>query len=86
MLIPSTTMDPHQLSSAAKIGNLEIVGLLIGTRRVDPNSRDRLGHAPLAYAVQNGKTETVKLLLDNGGKVLASRSIQISELRNSEVN
>ncbi|MGV9377155.1 ankyrin repeat domain-containing protein [Nonomuraea sp. NPDC003707] len=54
------------LSHAASRGTAEITELLIATKRVDLDSRDKDGVSPLHYASRHGHIDPVRLLLEAG--------------------
>ncbi|KAL4798066.1 hypothetical protein BDV19DRAFT_386724 [Aspergillus venezuelensis] len=56
------------LSYAAESLKAEVVELLLGTERVDPNSRDSYGLTPLSYARGWGSSRTRDLLLSKGAR------------------
>jgi len=56
------------LSHAARIGNAELVKLLLD-HGADINARDQSGWTPLMRAAMKGRTEVVKVLLDRGAKI-----------------
>ncbi|KAK1962643.1 hypothetical protein LY78DRAFT_705692 [Colletotrichum sublineola] len=47
----------------------EIVSLLIATKKVDVNSRDRQGYTPLMWALWNSKSRVAELLIQAGGRL-----------------
>ncbi|QKG22982.1 ankyrin repeat domain-containing protein [Actinomadura verrucosospora] len=54
------------LSHAASRGTAEITELLIATKQVDLDSRDKDGVSPLHYAARHGHADPVRLLLEAG--------------------
>ncbi|MEV5708729.1 ankyrin repeat domain-containing protein [Actinoallomurus sp. NPDC052274] len=54
------------LSHAASRGTAEITELLIATKQVDLDSRDKAGVSPLHYASRHGHIDPVRLLLEAG--------------------
>jgi len=48
---------------AAKLGSSDIVKLVAGTQKLDPDTRSRGGYTPLMLAGQQGKVEVYNLLL-----------------------
>ncbi|KAK4205463.1 ankyrin repeat-containing domain protein [Triangularia verruculosa] len=59
------------LSYAAERGYKDVVTLLLGNERVDPDAKDSaLGWTPLWYAVAGGQVAVVKLLLEKGHNVV----------------
>ncbi|GME32758.1 hypothetical protein GTA08_BOTSDO12561 [Neofusicoccum parvum] len=69
--------DPHSgrtpLAAAAVRGNVEVVRLMISSRKVNLESRDADGRTPLALAALGGRMETLRLLLASGKVNLESK-------------
>jgi ankyrin repeat protein/nucleoside phosphorylase len=52
---------------AARRGKIAIVKVLLASRKIDVNARDKNAQTPLSWAARNGHSEVVKLLLAHGG-------------------
>ncbi|MGI5207652.1 ankyrin repeat domain-containing protein [Spirillospora sp. CA-108201] len=62
----ATSAGQTPLSHAASRGTAEITELLIATKQVDLDSRDKDGVSPLHYASRHGHLDPVRLLLQAG--------------------
>uniref|UniRef100_A0AAQ6A0E7 Euchromatic histone-lysine N-methyltransferase 2 n=1 Tax=Amphiprion ocellaris TaxID=80972 RepID=A0AAQ6A0E7_AMPOC len=57
------------LHHAAKLGNLEIVGMLLETGQVDVNAQDSGGWTPIIWAAEHKHVDVIKSLLNRGADV-----------------
>uniref|UniRef100_A0AAY5EUQ0 Euchromatic histone-lysine N-methyltransferase 2 n=1 Tax=Electrophorus electricus TaxID=8005 RepID=A0AAY5EUQ0_ELEEL len=57
------------LHHAAKLGNLEIVTLLLNTGQVDINAQDSGGWTPIIWAAEHRHKEVIRALLNRGADV-----------------
>uniref|UniRef100_A0A8C9TG42 Euchromatic histone-lysine N-methyltransferase 2 n=1 Tax=Scleropages formosus TaxID=113540 RepID=A0A8C9TG42_SCLFO len=57
------------LHHAAKLGNLEIVNLLLGTGQVDINAQDSGGWTPIIWAAEHRHINVIRALLNRGADV-----------------
>uniref|UniRef100_A0A673A4X1 Euchromatic histone-lysine N-methyltransferase 2 n=1 Tax=Sphaeramia orbicularis TaxID=375764 RepID=A0A673A4X1_9TELE len=57
------------LHHAAKLGNLEIVTLLLETGQVDVNAQDSGGWTPIIWAAEHKHVDVIKALLNRGANV-----------------
>ncbi|XP_041867898.1 histone-lysine N-methyltransferase EHMT2 isoform X2 [Melanotaenia boesemani] len=57
------------LHHAAKLGNLEIVNMLLETGQVDVNAQDSGGWTPIIWAAEHKHVEVIKSLLNRGADV-----------------
>uniref|UniRef100_F7BXJ6 [histone H3]-lysine(9) N-methyltransferase n=1 Tax=Monodelphis domestica TaxID=13616 RepID=F7BXJ6_MONDO len=57
------------LHHAAKIGNLEMVSLLLSTGQVDVNAQDNGGWTPIIWAAEHKHIEVIRMLLTRGADV-----------------
>jgi ankyrin repeat protein len=57
-------LTPFLLAVAEE--NIDLTHLMLGSGKVDTNSRDVYGRSALHYAASNGNVQLVKLLIENG--------------------
>uniref|UniRef100_A0A7N6B4E6 Euchromatic histone-lysine N-methyltransferase 2 n=1 Tax=Anabas testudineus TaxID=64144 RepID=A0A7N6B4E6_ANATE len=57
------------LHHAAKLGNLEIVKMLLETGQVDVNAQDNGGWTPIIWAAEHKHVDVIKVLLNRGADV-----------------
>uniref|UniRef100_A0A8C9ZAR3 Euchromatic histone-lysine N-methyltransferase 2 n=1 Tax=Sander lucioperca TaxID=283035 RepID=A0A8C9ZAR3_SANLU len=57
------------LHHAAKLGNLEIVNMLLETGQVDVNAQDSGGWTPIIWSAEHKHVEVIKVLLNRGADV-----------------
>uniref|UniRef100_A0A4W6EJY0 Euchromatic histone-lysine N-methyltransferase 2 n=1 Tax=Lates calcarifer TaxID=8187 RepID=A0A4W6EJY0_LATCA len=57
------------LHHAAKLGNLEIVNMLLETGQVDVNAQDSGGWTPIIWAAEHKHVDVIKALLNRGADV-----------------
>uniref|UniRef100_A0A3Q4BHV7 Uncharacterized protein n=1 Tax=Mola mola TaxID=94237 RepID=A0A3Q4BHV7_MOLML len=57
------------LHHAAKLGNLEIVNMLLETGQVDVNAQDSGGWTPIIWAAEHKHIQVIKVLLNRGADV-----------------
>uniref|UniRef100_A0AAR2IGJ7 Euchromatic histone-lysine N-methyltransferase 2 n=1 Tax=Pygocentrus nattereri TaxID=42514 RepID=A0AAR2IGJ7_PYGNA len=57
------------LHHAAKLGNLEIITLLLNTGQVDINAQDSGGWTPIIWAAEHRHTDIIRALLNRGADV-----------------
>uniref|UniRef100_A0A3B5AH39 Uncharacterized protein n=1 Tax=Stegastes partitus TaxID=144197 RepID=A0A3B5AH39_9TELE len=57
------------LHHAAKLGNLEIVSMLLETGQVDVNAQDSGGWTPIIWAAEHKHVDVIKSLLNRGADV-----------------
>uniref|UniRef100_A0A8C6N4M2 [histone H3]-lysine(9) N-methyltransferase n=1 Tax=Mus spicilegus TaxID=10103 RepID=A0A8C6N4M2_MUSSI len=57
------------LHHAAKIGNLEMVSLLLSTGQVDVNAQDSGGWTPIIWAAEHKHIDVIRMLLTRGADV-----------------
>uniref|UniRef100_A0AAY4E8H8 Euchromatic histone-lysine N-methyltransferase 2 n=1 Tax=Denticeps clupeoides TaxID=299321 RepID=A0AAY4E8H8_9TELE len=57
------------LHHAAKLGNLDVVNLLLGTGQVDVNAQDSGGWTPIIWAAEHRHIDVIRALLDRGSDV-----------------
>uniref|UniRef100_A0A8D3CDB0 Histone-lysine N-methyltransferase EHMT2-like n=1 Tax=Scophthalmus maximus TaxID=52904 RepID=A0A8D3CDB0_SCOMX len=60
------------LHHAAKLGNLEIVRMLLETGQVDVNAQDSGGWTPIIWAAEHKHVDVIKTLLNRGADVTIS--------------
>ena len=63
-------MSINLLIEAVKEKETQIIELLL--KKVDVNSKDKIGRTPLHFAVENGHTEIVEALIKAGADVKAT--------------
>ena len=56
-----------------------IVKLLLETGNINVNWKDKTGWTPLSYAIERGRKDVVKLLLEAGAKVDYEYTVDVSE-------
>uniref|UniRef100_A0A8C2ZBR4 Euchromatic histone-lysine N-methyltransferase 2 n=1 Tax=Cyclopterus lumpus TaxID=8103 RepID=A0A8C2ZBR4_CYCLU len=60
------------LHHAAKLGNLEIVNMLLETGQVDVNAQDNGGWTPIIWSAEHKHVDVIKVLLNRGADVTIS--------------
>uniref|UniRef100_A0AAQ4QSN0 Euchromatic histone-lysine N-methyltransferase 2 n=1 Tax=Gasterosteus aculeatus aculeatus TaxID=481459 RepID=A0AAQ4QSN0_GASAC len=60
------------LHHAAKLGNLEIVNMLLETGQVDVNAQDSGGWTPIIWSAEHKHVDVIKVLLNRGADVTIS--------------
>ncbi len=67
---------PSTIHEAARRGNTAVIRKLVQSHPQLLNSTDDLGHTPLNWAILNGRTEAVTILVDLGANVDSTDSKQ----------
>uniref|UniRef100_A0A674N6Z9 Euchromatic histone-lysine N-methyltransferase 2 n=1 Tax=Takifugu rubripes TaxID=31033 RepID=A0A674N6Z9_TAKRU len=66
------------LHHAAKLGNLEIVNMLLETGQVDVNAQDSGGWTPIIWAAEHKHLDVIKVLLNRGADVnIADKELNV---------
>ncbi|MEV4002295.1 ankyrin repeat domain-containing protein [Actinomadura sp. NPDC049753] len=84
--LATSKAEQTPLSHAASRGTAEITELLIATKRVDLDSRDKDGVSPLHYASRHGHLDPVRLLLEAGANPNITESYGFTPLHEAAEN